>query len=58
MVWKADRHIKYDEKKEGVADMGSIRPYGERYRQTWTDSKANTNSQAEDRACAKAGVSR
>lgn len=29
MVWKADRHIKYEgEEKRGVADMGSIRPYG------------------------------
>jgi cytochrome P450 len=29
MVWKADRHIRYEEgRKEGVADMGSIRPYG------------------------------
>lgn len=29
MVWKADRHIKYDEAKKGSADLGSIRPYGE-----------------------------
>ncbi|KAK3117311.1 hypothetical protein LTR53_001428 [Teratosphaeriaceae sp. CCFEE 6253] len=29
MTWRADRHIKYDEDdKRGVADMGSIRPYG------------------------------
>lgn len=27
-VWKADRHIKYDDKRVGTADMGSIRPYG------------------------------
>lgn len=29
LVWKPDRHIKYDDKKVGSADMGSIRPYGE-----------------------------
>lgn len=28
MVFKPDRHIKYDEKKQGTADLGSIRPYG------------------------------
>lgn len=31
-VWKVERHIKYEEaegEKRGVADMGSIRPYGE-----------------------------
>ncbi|KAK4501831.1 hypothetical protein PRZ48_007640 [Zasmidium cellare] len=28
MVWKADRHIKYDEKEKGTADLGTIRPYG------------------------------
>ncbi|KAK5702495.1 hypothetical protein LTR17_022243 [Elasticomyces elasticus] len=29
MVWRADRHIKYEnEDKHGAADMGSIRPYG------------------------------
>ncbi|CAK3833341.1 Cholesterol 7-alpha-monooxygenase [Lecanosticta acicola] len=28
MVWRADRHIKYDDKKRGTTDMGSIRPYG------------------------------
>lgn len=29
MVWRADRHIKYDsDEKRKVADMGSIRPYG------------------------------
>lgn len=29
-VWKADRHIKFDSHtKRDVADMGSIRPYGE-----------------------------
>jgi hypothetical protein len=30
MVWRADRHIKYDsDEKRKVADLGSIRPYGE-----------------------------
>jgi cytochrome P450 len=28
-VFKADRHIKYDENGKGSADMGSMRPYGE-----------------------------
>lgn len=29
MVWKADRHVKYEgDEKRGTADMGSIRPYG------------------------------
>ena len=30
MVWKADRHVKYDnDEKKDVADMGSIKPYGQ-----------------------------
>ncbi|KAK5133166.1 hypothetical protein LTR08_008102 [Meristemomyces frigidus] len=29
LVWKADRHVKYEgDDKRGTADMGSIRPYG------------------------------
>jgi cytochrome P450 len=27
-VFKADRHVKYDENGKGFADMGSMRPYG------------------------------
>jgi cytochrome P450 len=27
-VFKADRHVKYDENGKGTADMGSMRPYG------------------------------
>ena len=30
-VFKADRHIKYDENGKGSADMGSMRPYGKSY---------------------------
>ena len=30
-VFKADRHVKYDENGKGTADMGSMRPYGELY---------------------------
>ena len=29
LVWKADRHVKYEgDEKRATADLGSIRPYG------------------------------
>lgn len=28
LVWKADRHVRYDDKKKTSADLGTIRPYG------------------------------
>lgn len=58
LVWKADRHIKYDEKRQGSVDLGTIRPYG---KSDLPDSKPHVLtkcSQGVGRACAKVASSR
>jgi len=42
-VFKADRHIKYDENGKGSADMGSMRPYGKSYLESCKDEDSSAD---------------
>lgn len=55
MVWKADRHIKFDEKEKRTADMGTIRPYGKFVILGWNALSLTLWLQVVDPVCAKVG---